>query len=148
MHTYTAYQKNAIETSSKEDILLKLFEGAILRLKQAGQLWEDDKKPQAREKRTQALAIITELDNTLDRQNGEPGLVEELEALYGFMIREMNRATLQDEFERLQPVVDTMQTLYAGFKYAVAATRQSSLESRASLSYEGNHGVATTRATL
>jgi flagellar protein FliS len=148
MNVYSAYRKNSIESASKEEIMLMLMEGAILRLKSAQQSWDDDEKTKARELRSQALAIITELDNTLDRANGDTALVEELDALYGFMIRELNRATAKDDFGKLQAVEETMESLYQGFKDAVAASKQQPLENNASASYEEMNAASTKLATL
>lgn len=119
MNNYTAYQKCAIETASREDILLNLYEGAVIRLKTAKQSGhcESGKKPW--ELINQAVAIITELDNTLDREKGDPNLVSELDALYKFMIRELHITILQKDLNRLQPVLDILETLYSGWQDAV-----------------------------
>jgi flagellar protein FliS len=120
MNAYTAFKRNDFESASPETIMLKLFEGAIIRLKQARQEFSDGEVLLARELRSQALAIIVELDNTLDRENGEPGLVDELDGLYAYMIREINTSTIKDDFDRLASVIDCLQTLYEGFEDAVA----------------------------
>ncbi len=120
MNAYTTYKRNEFESATPETIMLKLFEGAIIRLKQARQEYSDGELLLARELRSQALAIITELDNTLDRENGDPDLVNELDGLYAYMIREINTSTAKDDFNRLDSVIDTLHTLYEGFEDAVA----------------------------
>ena len=119
MNYYSKYQANSIQTAGREDILLKLYEGAILRLKKAQQLREEGEHIQAREQRSQALAIITELDNTLDWENGDPELLENLDGLYFYMIQELNASAQQDDFSKLQPVIDILQSLYQGWEEAV-----------------------------
>ena len=115
---YAVYQSNAVTTLSQEDILLKLLEGAIVRIKQAIELNEQGDKINARGKRQRALEIVTELDSTLDRENGPAEVVENLDGLYAFMIKEFNNATLQDDFERLQPIQEVLEDLYQGFQDA------------------------------
>jgi len=115
---YTVYQSNAVTTIPQEDILLKLLEGAIVRIKQAQELNEQGDKINARGKRQRALEIVTELDSSLDRENEATDIVENLDALYSFMIREFNNATLKDDFERLQPIQEVLESLYQGFQDA------------------------------
>ena len=124
MTMYATYQKCSIETSGREDILLNLYEGAILRLKRARQNWHDGPEGKAFEMISQAVAIITELDNTLDREHGEPGIVIELDALYKFAVRELNYCVLRHDFERLQPVVEILETLLSGWQDAARQFRK------------------------
>lgn len=118
MNPYTSYQQNQILESSVEDILLQLVQGALVRAKQAQYLWNNEEKTRARERCLQCMNIVCYLDETLDRENGGP-IVEELEALYAYMIREITRATLQDNMNNLTPVQDVLHTLYQGWKDAV-----------------------------
>ncbi len=119
MHaSYRAYEKTSVESISREDLLLKLYEGAILRIKEARNLYEKGEKTRARELRSQAMSIIAELDNTLDRENGEKSIVEDLEALYGFMLRRINDSVMSDDFSLLEDVEEILTKLYEGFKEA------------------------------
>lgn len=125
MNTYAIYQKQAFETAKPEDILLKLYEGAILRLKKAKQNWDLGSQGNVFEKINQAVKIITELDNTLDRENGDAQIVSELEALYHFMVRELNFCVLRQDYDRLQPVLDILENLYNGWQDAAQQVKQS-----------------------
>lgn len=122
----TAHYKSVLESASREDALLTLYQGAILRLKKAQQSWYIDPNGQAWDMVNQAMAIITELDNMLDRENGEPNIVAELNALYKFMIREMNVAVLRLDSERIQSILDILETLYAGWQDAAKESKQAS----------------------
>jgi len=113
-----AYQKSSIDSAPREDILLKLFEGGIFFLKQARTLWNKGEKDKAREFRSRALAIITELHASLDREKGDKELVSQLEELYAFMIKEMGRIGLEEDFDALKNIEEIMQKLYEGFKEA------------------------------
>ena len=123
---YSTYQNNFFQNLSQEEIMLKLFEGAIIRIKQAREMHEEGNMILAREKRSAALKIITELDSTLDRENEATEVVENLDALYGFMIREFNNATLKDDFEKLVPIQEILESLHQGFQDAVQEVRKNS----------------------
>src|SRR6056297_2865237 len=109
MNPYASYTKNQVANASREDILLQLYHGAIIRLRQARELWEEGEKSRAMERRGQALEIIAYLDETLDMDNGGE-LAEELDALYAYMIREINTSTRQMDFDRLQTVEESLET--------------------------------------
>lgn len=115
---YESYQQNSIQSASREDILVMLIEGAIIRIKQAREKWTKGNSIRARELRSQALAIITELDNTLDRENGDPELVDQLDALYAYMIRAFNNSALNDNFECLLPVQEVLESLLEAWQEA------------------------------
>lgn len=119
MNAYAAYRKNSIENASREDILLMLFEGALVRVKRAMKEWSEGNHARAKELRAQAMAIVLELDNTLDRLNGEASLVEELDSLYGYMIREFNACIRKNDFNSLQGIQIVLEKLYEGFQIAV-----------------------------
>ena len=123
MYPYASYQQVQVLESAPEDIMLQLYQGALVRIKQAQELWSKDEKDAARQKRLQAMDIICYLDETLDRDD-ESGLVDELEALYAFMVRELTTSTRHDDFERLDVVYDVLKSLYAGWKEAVAAYKE------------------------
>ncbi|GAB6886702.1 hypothetical protein JCM13304A_02000 [Desulfothermus okinawensis JCM 13304] len=120
-----AYQKSSIESASREDILLKLFEGGIRFLKQARELWTKGEKARARDFRSRAMAIITELHATLDREHGDKELVNQLEKLYGFMIKEMARIGVEEDFDSLKDIEEIMQKLYDGFSEAAKELKNS-----------------------
>ena len=118
MYPYASYQKAQVVEASPEELMLQLYQGALVRLKQAQDLWSKGEEDPARQKRLQAMDIICYLDETLDREQ-ESELVEELEALYAFMIREVTKSTRHDDFDRLDAVYDVLQTMYKGWKEAV-----------------------------
>ncbi|MFW6314476.1 MAG: flagellar export chaperone FliS [Desulfohalobiaceae bacterium] len=131
MNVYATYQKQAFATAPPEEILLKLYEGAILRVKSALQNWDQGYKGQVWEKINQTVAIIAELDNTLDRKNGDPQLVDELHALYRFMLRELNFCALRQDRARLQNVLDVLQTLNTGWEGAAQELKKQGCKNHA-----------------
>ncbi|ACV67928.1 flagellar export chaperone FliS [Desulfohalobium retbaense] len=124
MQPVNPYQQNQVHTAPREDILLQLFEGAIIRLKQAQDYKIKNQIGKAREQRIKAFDIISYLDATLDA-NADQELVDSLHSLYDFMLREITQASLNDDFERLDNVVDVLSTLFEGWKDAVAEYKKS-----------------------
>lgn len=148
MNASASYKKNAIKIASAEEIMLMLMEGAVMRLKSARQCWADQEHARARELRSESFAIITELDNTLDRTKGDPELIQELDALYSFMIRQLNEVAFRDDFDKLQAVEETMVSLYSGFKDAVATIKQGDLNNNSTAAYDNMNQTSTKQATL
>ena len=124
MNPYASYQQNQILESAPEDIMLQLVQGALVRAKQARDLWFEGEKVRARERSLQCMHIVCYLDETLDRENGGE-IVDELEALYAFMIRELSKATRHNDISLVSPVQEVLSTLYDGWKDAVAEYKES-----------------------
>ena len=118
MNPYNFYKKNQVQSAPREDIMLQLMQGALIRVKGAIDKRNEGERIRARELRSQAQKIINYLHETLDFQNGGD-LAFELEVLYDYMNREILESARKDDFERLQPVVEILETLYEGFKDAV-----------------------------
>ena len=118
MDPYSFYKKNQVESAPREDIMLQLVQGAQIRIKGAMDKWNEGEKIRARELRVQAQDIISYLSETLDFEDGGD-LAYELDALYNYMNRELLESARQDDFERLQPVAEILDTLHEGFKDAV-----------------------------
>ena len=118
MNPYNFYKKNQVQSAPREDIMLQLMQGALIRVKGAIDKRNEGEQINARELRSQAQKIINYLHETLDFQNGGD-LAFELEVLYDYMNREILESARKDDFERLQPVVEILETLYEGFKDAV-----------------------------
>ena len=124
MQPYDFYRRKQILEADPEDILLQLLEGAKIRLKQARQLWEEGQKITARERRQHALQIITTLDSTLDRES-EAEAVEDLDALYSYMLREITDSTREEDFQRLANVESVLEDIHQGFQDAVSEYKES-----------------------
>ena len=124
MKAYANYLQQQLSDSSPEDLLLQLMNGAIVKMHQARESWQDGLYERARELRCRALDIVMYLQNTLDRDKS-PDIADQLDPLYTFMIQELNRAALEDDFERLQPVQDILETMYRGWQEAVAEYKSS-----------------------
>mgnify|MGYP006277987029 CR=1 FL=1 len=130
MYAYNPYQQSQLQNVSQEDILIQLMEGAIIRLKQAqdhsrkGEEAESrdvylKEKSLARSLRNKAYDIISYLNDTLDPK-ADAELVDSLQSLYGYMLREITSSNRNDDFSQLDPVIDVLSTLFDGWKDAVA----------------------------
>jgi flagellar protein FliS len=113
-----AYRRVQVEGASPEQLLLQLMEAAIRHARQVRVKGAENQVAAAREQALRVLDIVNELDNTLDREQGGD-IVEELEALYSFLQREIVDASNKGEFERFGRVADILRNLYEGWKDAV-----------------------------
>ena len=123
MDPYSYYKRTQVESASREDIMLQLVNGALVRVRGARDKWSEGERIRARELRVQAHEIISYLDETLDFENSRE-IAEELDALYAYMLREIAESSRQDDCEILQPVQEVLETLYQGWRDAVEEYKQ------------------------
>jgi flagellar protein FliS len=115
MNTYNMnqYQQNHVSTASPEKILLMLYDGAIRFTRRAIAGIEENKPELRRSGISKALAIISEFSNSLNHEIGGE-IAEDLDGLYGFMIRELTNANLSEDINKLKAVekllIDLRQT--------------------------------------
>jgi flagellar protein FliS len=116
---YAAYKHAAISaTHSKEKILLMLYEGAVRFLKFA-RMGIEEKNPKTRgENISKVMAILTELDCALDREDGGE-LVENLSGLYRYMMDRLTDANVKNDTEALDEVGRLLTELKEGFEGAL-----------------------------
>jgi flagellar secretion chaperone FliS len=131
-YTINQYQNNHILTASPEQILLMLYDGAIRFTRQAIHGMEEGNMSSAHHGIKKALAIITEFTNSLDHEIGGE-IAENLDALYGFMIRELSLANLQKDTEKLRVVERLLVDLRATWGEAVELNKQQTLPAAAKM---------------
>jgi flagellar protein FliS len=102
-------------TESKEEILLMLFEGALISLRIARRGIREKNPKLKGEKISKVLAILTELDCALDRENGGK-LAENLGVLYRYLMERLTTANIKNDPEALEEVEQLLGELYEGFK--------------------------------
>ena len=116
------YQNNSILSASPEQILIMLYDGSIRFCRQAILAMEaKDKKVQA-EKVSRTMAIVSEFSNTLNHEVGGE-IAGELDALYGFMMRELTRANLENDRKALETVEDLLTGLRETWVEAIEINR-------------------------
>jgi len=131
MKAKTLYQQTQLNDARPEDILLRLMEGAIRNVRAVRNKWDEHHQGPAREHLIRAMDIVMELDSSLDR-NQEDELVDQLEALYAFMVRQMTEVNQTGEVERLATVQDILETLYQGWRDAAAQVQAGRSDNQAS----------------
>jgi flagellar protein FliS len=115
---YAGYRKviaNTIE--NKEEILLMLYEGALIAVRMARRGIEGKNPRLKGEKISKVLAILTELDCALDRERGGE-LAENLSVLYRYLMDRLTVANFKNDPEALVAVESILGELYEGFREA------------------------------
>ena len=115
------YLRNQITSASKEQLLLMFYDGAIrftARARMAVERGDIEDRNYCIKK---ANAVISELQATLDHAIG--GMIaENLDALYAYMLNELNTATVQNSTEPLVRVEEMLSGLRETWKQAIART--------------------------
>jgi len=118
------YQNNQILNASPEQILILLYDGSIRFCRQAIHAMDSGGRTVQAEKISRTMAIVSEFANTLNHEIGGD-MVADLDALYGFMIRELTKANLKNDRNALETVEDLLTGLRATWVEAIEINRQS-----------------------
>ena len=121
---YQKYKTSAIQSASREKILLMLYEGAIRFTKMAIIACEKKDIAERGINIGRAFDIIMELNNTLDHKIGGP-IAANLEQLYMFMTDQLTKANVSGDPEPLRSVVKVLETLYDGWVKAIESLKKS-----------------------
>ncbi len=117
------YQSTQVQTSSPEQILIMLYDGAIRFLRQAADGMESGDYKKKIHFTDKALAIIAELSATLDHEVGGE-IAANLASLYDFMMREIPRANVKNDPKILQPVLSILEELREAWVQAAEIVRK------------------------
>ena len=117
------YQNNQILNASPEQILILLYDGSIRFCRQAIQAMDAGDRTGQAEKISRAMAIVCEFANTLDHKVGGQ-IATDLDALYGFMTRELTRANLKNDRKALETVENLLTGLRSTWVEAIEINRQ------------------------
>ena len=111
------YKEHSVSVSSNEELVLRLFERAIVSLWEAhGHLSANDKRSAVHPMQL-ARKIFSELLACLDHDEGGE-ITENLHSLYLWIIREISRSGFDGDADRLEKTIATAQLIYDGFKEA------------------------------
>lgn len=123
MNTYTnQYFANAVQTASKEQLMLMLYDGAIRFLKQARQAIEENTLDKRAYFINKATSIIAHFAATLDpSKNAE--LADELRDLYGYMIKRLMHSNRDNDPEPLDEVCRLLSGLRDTWTQAIEISR-------------------------
>jgi len=120
---YQKYKKISVESASKEQLLLMMYEGAIKYIKKAI-IAIDDKDIAGRGQNIgYAYDIIMELNNTLDHKVGGE-IAANLEQLYIWMTNQLTQANISSDKKKLEETLKVLNTLYEGWQQAIEKLKQ------------------------
>lgn len=112
------YKRAAITTASKGQVLILLYEGAVLNVRGAIHAIETGDIQKKGVCVGKVHDIINELVNTLDFKVGGQIAVD-LDRLYTFMIEQLVSANIQNSVEKLKSIEKLLNTLLDGWRVAV-----------------------------
>lgn len=112
------YRQTSIKTANRGQLLIMLYEAAILSVKKAAE--SIDRKDIAGKGAAilKAHDIVNELSNTLDFDAGGE-IATNLERLYMYISEQLIRANIENKKEPLQQVCKLLETLLEGWRVAV-----------------------------
>jgi flagellar protein FliS len=117
------YQQNQIMTASQEQILIMLYDGAIKFCRQAIAAGEAGNVAEKLGRISKVFAIVTEFSNSLNHEIGGD-IAADLDGLYHFMLRELNKARTDTTGEYLRTVEKLLVDLRLTWGEAVEINRK------------------------
>lgn len=117
-----AYKKTSVNTASKEQILLMLYQAAIKNCKKAIEAIEKNEIAKKGEHIGKMQDIVIELNNSLDFEVGGE-VAQELASLYDYILYASTQANIKIEKEPLDGCLRVLNTLYEGWREAVKSLK-------------------------
>ncbi len=117
-----AYKKTSVNTASKEQILLMLYQAAIKNCKKAIEGMKENDIKKKGEHVAKLQDIIIELSNSLDFEVGGE-IAKELASLYDYMLYSSTQANIKLDPEPLEGCLNVLTTLYDGWAQAIKSLK-------------------------
>lgn len=117
------YQKLNIETASREQILIMLYDGAIQFLNKAKIAINNNNIEEAHNNLISTQNIIYEFINSLDREVA-PDLAARLTSLYEYFIRRLVEANMKKEIAPIDEVLGFLKSLKATWEKAIELSKK------------------------
>jgi flagellar protein FliS len=117
-NAYQKYKATAIQSASREKLLLMMYEGAIKFNKLAIQAAEEKRIADRGINIGRAYDIVMELNNTLDHKVGGD-ISKNLEQLYMYITELYTKANISGNPEPLREALKLLDTLYDGWQKAI-----------------------------
>lgn len=118
-----AYKKTSVQTASREQILLMLYQAAIKNCKKAMDAIDAKDIAKKGESIGKLQDIIIELSNSLDFEIGGD-VAKELASLYDYIIYSSTQANIKINKEPLQGCLSVLNTLYEGWYEAIRSLKK------------------------
>jgi len=112
------YKKTSVETASREQILLMLYQAAIKNCKKAIEAIENKDLAKKGEYIGKMQDIIVELSNSLDFEVGGD-VAKELDSLYDYLMYSSTQANININKQPLEACLNVLGTLYDGWTEAI-----------------------------
>lgn len=129
------YQKSSIETASREQILIMLYDGAIQFLNKAKLAMEENNHEAIHNNLMGAQNIIQEFINSMDREVA-PQLAENLISLYEYFLRRLVQANMKRQIEPIDEVLKYLKSLKATWEQAIVLAQKEAQEKAVSRSVD------------
>lgn len=117
-----AYKKTSVQTASKEQILLMLYQSAIKNCKKAIESIQSNDVPGKGKYIGKLQDIVIELNNSLDFEVGGK-IAQELSSLYDYILFSSTQANIKIDKEPLEGCLQVLNTLYEGWREALKSLK-------------------------
>lgn len=121
------YLKTQVQTASKEQLVLMLFDGAIRFCENGKQAIENGEIEPMHVNLVRAQNIIMELNYTLDRKNGGE-IAENLARLYGYSLLSLVEANLRRKASKVDEVLDILRPIRESWLGAMEKLKRDAAE--------------------
>ena len=128
------YQKSSIETASREQILIMLYDGAIQFLNKAKIAMQNKEIENSHNNLIAAQKIIQEFIDSMDREVA-PQLAENLISLYEYFIRRLIQANIKKQIEPIDEVLKYLKSLKATWEQAIILAQKEEAQQATSVDY-------------
>lgn len=118
---YDKYRNNAINTATKEELTLMLYDGAVKFCNQALAAMEASDHIKANETIRKVQNIVREFQITLDKKHE---IANQLDQLYDYIHRRLVEANLKKDIEILTEARDHLRSLRDTWKEAMKLAKQ------------------------
>lgn len=119
-----AYKKTSVQTASREQILLMLYQAAIKNCKKAISAIDENDVAKKGEFIAKLQDIVIELNNSLDFEIGGD-VARELSSLYDYVLYSSTQANIKIDKEPLEGCLNVLTTLYDGWAQAIKSLKNS-----------------------
>ena len=116
------YKKTSVDTASKNQILLMLYQAAIKNCRKSIKAIEDNNIAKKGEYIGKLQDIIIELNNSLDF-SVDRNIAEELSRLYDFILYASTQANMNIDKKPLEGCLNVIMTLYDGWEKAIKSLK-------------------------